>query len=499
MGGPCRTCHGTGQTTKNIFIEFESGKPLYEIINNIYKLEIAPRDGLPKQVCDNCHQSVIEFHRLKRTAHEGYAALERIRKKLIEHNCIWIKQEVDETLEEDGVQIEDKLNNLCRICVNESGFHLNIFQYRHKGVRLFEVINELCRLNVSVDDDLPAWLCQSCFIKVIDFYNCKCLAHGDITGSGTNNANVNLVDSSDRGSDGNGGGVKYRSRERTSPQQLHYIADYMMAHPEFASGRFLKTHGKRANLVHWDKLAGLVNSLCGPKKQGLEWKKVWADLKCSARSRASQAKSAKDRSGANEAPLVLSDLDQKVLHVIRMESSLNPSASSPGTQNPLDDSTTPPLEPLPAPHPPSPQSLVTPELTPVVPNVPAEGSSANMWSPQTSALPEVPFFPPTSSSYSSTSLHSILGKDRAQRKTQGPDTPPTLPTSGQRNGIPSSAESSEGSDQVAEGLKEIAASIREHAQATRENAAATARLADVAASFLNYYMKDFQRNNKNSL
>ncbi|XP_046408042.1 uncharacterized protein LOC124172639 isoform X2 [Ischnura elegans] len=187
----CRTCFGACRSARKIFADHEPGVPLYKTINDIYELNIVPGDGLAEHVCDSCFQSVLRFQRFRSTSNQSHVALTSIKKKL----------------SEDKVK---SMDNLCRLCVNQSNMFGHIFDQKHRGVHVYEIINDLCRLNVCEDDGLPAWLCEGCHGEVVEFSDCKRFAHRD-AGEGSTNANEFSED--DGLVDDGGGGFEGRVPE----------------------------------------------------------------------------------------------------------------------------------------------------------------------------------------------------------------------------------------------------------------------------------------------
>ncbi|XP_046408036.1 zinc finger protein 502-like [Ischnura elegans] len=73
------------------------------------------------------------------------------------------------------------IDNLCRICVQESGAYMHIYDQSILDIRLSEVIKDLCQLNLQAGDGLPEYVCQSCHSKVVEFHKFKQMSHEGAT------------------------------------------------------------------------------------------------------------------------------------------------------------------------------------------------------------------------------------------------------------------------------------------------------------------------------
>ncbi|XP_071445663.1 uncharacterized protein [Hetaerina americana] len=69
------------------------------------------------------------------------------------------------------------IDNLCRICVQESHNYKHIYDQYILDIRLFEIINDLCQLNIYVGDGLPEYICTCCHSKLLEFHKFKQTSH----------------------------------------------------------------------------------------------------------------------------------------------------------------------------------------------------------------------------------------------------------------------------------------------------------------------------------
>lgn len=63
---------------------------------------------------------------------------------------------------------------------------------------------------------------------------------------------------------------------RISKHQQVYMVDYMLGHPDWASGRLSGILGKDEQIKRWQTLAAALNQMEGPEKKWEDWRKVGA-------------------------------------------------------------------------------------------------------------------------------------------------------------------------------------------------------------------------------
>ncbi|KAG8236407.1 hypothetical protein J437_LFUL012828 [Ladona fulva] len=73
---------------------------------------------------------------------------------------------------------EINFDTLCRLCLRNSFFYMHIYvgQSVDKSP-IYEVLNFVYDLEVSVDDGLPEYVCRDCLLKLKEFETYKRKAH----------------------------------------------------------------------------------------------------------------------------------------------------------------------------------------------------------------------------------------------------------------------------------------------------------------------------------
>ncbi|XP_046404755.1 zinc finger protein 497-like [Ischnura elegans] len=69
------------------------------------------------------------------------------------------------------------IEDLCRICVQESQSYKHIYSKCIEDAYLYEVINALCHIDISTGDGLPEYICSECYDKVLGFHKFQKTCH----------------------------------------------------------------------------------------------------------------------------------------------------------------------------------------------------------------------------------------------------------------------------------------------------------------------------------
>ncbi|KAL5242614.1 hypothetical protein ACI65C_010024 [Semiaphis heraclei] len=109
---------------------------------------------------------------------------------------------------------------------------------------------------------------------------------------------------------------KKKRQGRRNTQQLEFMVDYLIQHPEVATGKFTMLNAKNKLQGSWEELATHLNNMRNPNqaiKNVKSWKESWRDQKTKTSKKVGALRAARVKTGNKKIDLPpLGDLDKKV-------------------------------------------------------------------------------------------------------------------------------------------------------------------------------------------
>ncbi|XP_075149598.1 uncharacterized protein LOC142223612 [Haematobia irritans] len=126
--------------------------------------------------------------------------------------------------------------------------------------------------------------------------------------------------------------------KKTNPNQFRLLVDAMEEHPELATSSPVFGKSKAEIDAKWDKVALKSNAAGPPLRNGPEWKKIWADIKCRTKAKiAENTKQLKGTGGGPPCSTPLTELEQDIDRICHLSAAAAPRGKIFGTFDNADD------------------------------------------------------------------------------------------------------------------------------------------------------------------
>ncbi|GLV38152.1 uncharacterized protein CBL_10119 [Carabus blaptoides fortunei] len=110
--------------------------------------------------------------------------------------------------------------------------------------------------------------------------------------------------------------MEHKRTEKVTSDQKGILAEFMMDHIDFARNKLVGPEGKNTSNNLWLVLSQQLNA-AGPEKNITKWQRVWVDFKMKVKKKASAIYSSQRKTGGGtEEDLKLTEVEEKVLHII---------------------------------------------------------------------------------------------------------------------------------------------------------------------------------------